>query len=102
MQQRGYLEPVLTLDGTLDKYPQLKNHKTNGRPGLAVFWQGVCWSGVAAASYSAQVTSYCKEKKKRKNWPLRRVGGRMKEDVGAEQKRGIGWLKMKGERRRLI
>lgn len=39
VQQRGYLEPVLTLDSTLDKYPQLRNHKTNGRPGLAVFWQ---------------------------------------------------------------
>lgn len=73
VQQRGYLEPVLTLDSTLDKYPQLKNHKTNGRPELAVFWQGVCWSGLAAANYSAQVTSYCKKKKK--NWPLRRLGG---------------------------
>lgn len=33
VQRRGYLEPVLTLDGTLDKYPRLRNHKTNGRPG---------------------------------------------------------------------
>lgn len=43
VQQQGYLEPVLTLDSMLDKYPQLKNHKTNGRPELAVFWQWVCW-----------------------------------------------------------
>lgn len=83
----GYLEPVLTLDSTLDKYPQLKNHKTNGRPKLSVFWQGVCLSGLTAASYSAQVTSHWGgEKKKKRLTSKGRVGGRMKANGGRRVK----------------
>lgn len=59
----GYLKPLLTLDRMLDKYLQLKNHKANGRPKLSVLWQWVYLSGLTAANYSAQVTSYCQIKK---------------------------------------
>lgn len=45
MQQRGYLEPVLTLDSTLDKYPQLKT--TGQMADLNLLCFGTEFAGVA-------------------------------------------------------
>lgn len=86
VQQQGYLEPVLTLDSALDKYPQLKNHKTNGRPEpccvLAVSL--LVWLNCGQLFSTGDVL--LQEKKEKKTDHQRNVSGQIKGSVGPEKK----------------